>query len=94
MEQPEAKSKGGPWSRLTIPQAVVLAALITAAALMLGNRYYFQPSSEVGTFWPTWRFDRLTGQVAMCVASGGDDERPYCVSGGSPPPASNPTPGE
>ena len=54
MEQPEAKSKGGPWSRLTMPQAVVLAALIFAAAMILGNRY-------TGIGDGSYVLDRLTG---------------------------------
>jgi hypothetical protein len=54
MEQPEAKSKGGPWSRLTMPQAVVLAALIIAAAMIFGNRY-------TGLGSDSYVLDRLTG---------------------------------
>jgi hypothetical protein len=88
MEQPEAKSKGGPWSRLTMPQAAVLAALIIAAALMLSDRYAFQ-AEDTDITDIAWRFDQLTGEVTRCYASGGrNNDGPHCEpSDRAPPPA-------
>ncbi len=64
MEQQEAKPKGGPWSRLTMPQAVFLLAALALALVAVLGRY--ETKRDV---WPgaMWRLDRWTGEQVWCT---------------------------
>ena len=58
-------------------RAIVIAALILALAYLFGNRFELHRSGLGGG--AAYRMDRLTGEVALCLAEGGTPQHPEIV---------------